>query len=68
VLRSASDRFEAEALPHLNDFFRTANRVLGDKNRAEDIAQEVYLQAWKSFERFQPGTNCRAWTARFSRL
>src|SRR4051812_9164971 len=58
---SASDRFEAEALPHLNDIFRTANRVVGDKGRAEDIAQEVYLQAWKSFDRFQPGTNCRAW-------
>ena len=29
--------------------------------RAEDVAQEVYLQAWKSFHRFEPGTNCRAW-------
>ena len=59
--RSAADRFEAEALPHLNDIFRTANRVLGDSARAEDVAQEVYLQAWKSFARFEPGTNCRAW-------
>src|SRR5437762_6175838 len=57
----AAGRFEAEAMPHLNDIFRTATRLLGDRARAEDIAQEVYLQAWKSFERFQPGTNCRAW-------
>jgi len=58
---SAADRFETEAMPHLNDIFRTATRILGDKARAEDVAQEVYLQAWKSFHRFEPGTNCRAW-------
>ena len=58
---SAADRFETEAMPHLNDIFRTATRILGDRARAEDVAQEVYLQAWKSFHRFEPGTNCRAW-------
>ena len=57
----AADRFEAEAMPHLNDIFRTATRLLGERSRAEDIAQEVYLQAWKSFHRFETGTNCRAW-------
>jgi RNA polymerase sigma-70 factor (ECF subfamily) len=56
-----AERFDTEALPHLNDIFRTATRILGDKSRAEDVAQEVYLQAWKSFQRFEPGTNCRAW-------
>src|SRR5262244_3229846 len=56
-----SGRFEAEALPHLNDIFRTATRILGQKERADDVAQEVFLQAWKSFDRFEPGTNCRAW-------
>ena len=58
---SAAERFEAEAMPHLNDIFRTASRILGDGARAEDVAQEVYLQAWKSFHRFESGTNCRAW-------
>jgi RNA polymerase sigma-70 factor (ECF subfamily) len=53
--------FEAEALPHLNDLFRTAARLLGDRGKAEDIVQETYLQAWKSFHRYQRGTNCRAW-------
>ncbi|MBY0508358.1 MAG: sigma-70 family RNA polymerase sigma factor [Bryobacteraceae bacterium] len=55
------DRFEAEAMPHMNDLYRTATRVLGERSRAEDVVQEVYLQAWKSFHRFEPGTNCRAW-------
>jgi len=48
-------------MPHLNDIFRTAFHMLGDRARAEDVTQEVYLQAWKSFERFELGTNCRAW-------
>lgn len=54
-------RFEAEAMPHLDNIFRTATRVLGERARAEDVVQEVYLQAWKSFDRFASGTNCRAW-------
>jgi RNA polymerase sigma-70 factor (ECF subfamily) len=53
--------FEAAAMPHLNDLFRTAARVLGDRAEAEDLVQEAYLQAWKSFHRFELGTNCRAW-------
>jgi RNA polymerase sigma-70 factor (ECF subfamily) len=53
--------FEAAALPHMDDLFRTARRVLGNQNEAEDVVQETFLQAWKSFERFELGTNCRAW-------
>jgi RNA polymerase sigma-70 factor, ECF subfamily len=53
--------FEAEALPHFDDLYRTAVRVIGDRDTAEDLVQETYLEAWKSFRRFEPGTNCRAW-------
>jgi RNA polymerase sigma-70 factor, ECF subfamily len=56
-----AERFELEAMPHMNDIFRTAARMTGERARAEDIVQEVYLQAWKSFHRFETGTNCRAW-------
>ena len=48
-------------MPHLNDLFRTALRMTGERGHAEDVIQEVYLQAWRSFERFEAGTNCRAW-------
>jgi len=53
--------FEAEALPHFRDLYRTAVRVIGERQTAEDLVQETYLEAWKSFCRFEPGTNCRAW-------
>jgi RNA polymerase sigma-70 factor, ECF subfamily len=55
------EEFEAEALPHLNDLFRTAVRLLQDQSHASDAVQETYLIAWKSFHRYERGTNCRAW-------
>jgi RNA polymerase sigma-70 factor, ECF subfamily len=59
---TAADVFAAEAMPHVDDIFRTAVRMLaGDQARAEDATQETYLRAWQSFTRFTPGTNCRAW-------
>jgi RNA polymerase sigma-70 factor (ECF subfamily) len=56
--------FEAEAMPHLNDLFRTAARLLLDHGEAHDAVQEAYLLAWKTFDRYQRGTNCRAWLFR----
>jgi RNA polymerase sigma-70 factor, ECF subfamily len=55
------DEFEAAAIPHLNDIYRTAARLLGGGTGADDVVQDVYLQAWKSFDQFELGTNCRAW-------
>src|SRR5215813_14154238 len=59
--RRRTDEFEAAALPHMNDIYRTAARLLGNGPGADDVVQDVYLQAWKSFDRFELGTNCRAW-------
>lgn len=53
--------FEDLAMPHMNDLYRTARRILGNPIEAEDVVQETYLQAWKSLHRFTPGTNIRAW-------
>lgn len=53
--------FEEEAIGHLNELFRTANRLAMDASEAEDLVQETYMQAWKSFDKYEPGTNCRAW-------
>src|SRR6185436_13705067 len=59
-----SDRrgdFDRTALVHLAELLRVAVRVCGNRPAAEDLVQETYLQAWRSFDRFEPGTNCRAW-------
>jgi RNA polymerase sigma-70 factor (ECF subfamily) len=71
-LRSQSriDDFEAAAMPHLADLYRSAYYLVRHSLDAEDLVQEVYLEAWKSFHRFELGTNCRAWLFRimFHRL
>jgi RNA polymerase sigma-70 factor (ECF subfamily) len=61
----AADRlredFTREAYPHFREIYRAALRLTRRPAEAEDLTQEVFLQAWKSFDRFQLGTNARAW-------
>jgi RNA polymerase sigma-70 factor, ECF subfamily len=62
--------FEAAALRHLDNLYRSASLLLRNRAEAEDMVQEVYLHASKSFHRFEAGTDCRAWLFRilFRRL
>ncbi len=53
--------FEGEALPHLTDLFRVARWLVRNREEAEDLVQETFAQALKSFHRYERGTNCRAW-------
>lgn len=55
------DEFERSAVPHLAEIYRAALAMFGNPSEAEDVAQEVFFEAWRSFARFEPGTNCRAW-------
>ena len=54
-------RFEAVALPLLAVVYRAARRFTGHADDARDITQETFLRAFRTFDRFQPGTNCKAW-------
>src|ERR1043166_7642660 len=60
VLKRSSS-FEAEALASLDSLYRTALRLPHRPEEAEDLVQETYLKAFRSADRFEPGTNLRAW-------
>lgn len=46
---------------HTASLLRVARRMTKNPHSAEDAVQETLLSAWRGFERFQAGTNCRAW-------
>jgi len=58
------DRFAALISEHLDGLFRTALRLTRNRANAEDLLQETFLRAWRSFHTFQQGTNARAWLYR----
>ena len=53
--------FDRFAFAHFRELRRVAFRVCQDRETADDLIQETYLRAWRSFDKFEPGTNCRAW-------
>jgi len=53
--------FEALALPHLDSLYRTGLRMTRSREEAEDLVQETFMKAYRSFATFQPDTNMRAW-------
>ncbi len=55
------ERFCAEALPHLRSLYGTAYRMTRNAHDAEDLVQETCLRAYRAFDRYEPGTNIRAW-------
>ena len=59
-----SSVFENEAKIHLNEIYRAALRMTRKPEDAEELVQETFMQAWKSIENYEPGTNCRAWLYR----
>ena len=53
--------FEAEAMPLMRDVYRVAYWLARNRETAEDLTQETYAEALKSFHRYAAGTNCKAW-------
>ena len=60
-LHQVSASFEAEALASLDSLYRAARRLTRTPADAEDLVQETYLKAFRAADRFEPGTNLRAW-------
>jgi RNA polymerase sigma-70 factor (ECF subfamily) len=57
-------RFEEEALGLSDQVFRVARHLAGSREEAEDLVQETYARAFRSWRSYQPGTNLRAWLLR----
>jgi RNA polymerase sigma-70 factor, ECF subfamily len=57
-------RFEEEALELADQVYRVARHLVGSREEAEDLMQEAYARAFRSWRQFQPGTNLRAWLLR----
>ena len=57
-------RFEEDALVLADQVYRVARRLVGSREEAEDLVQETYARAFRSWRSFTPGTNMRAWLLR----
>src|SRR4026209_2366105 len=57
-------RFEEEALELADQVYRVARRMVSSREEAEDLMQETYARAFRSWRSFTPGTNLRAWLLR----
>src|SRR5436190_6941753 len=57
-------RFEEEALALSDQVYRVARRLVSTREEAEDLMQETYARAFRSWRSYTPGTNLRAWLLR----
>ena len=59
--RREAATFDADALTYLDSLYRTALRLTRVPADAEDLVQDTYLKAFRAADRFEPGTNLKAW-------
>lgn len=59
--RAAPDTFGDEVLGYLEPLFATAMRLTRNRANAEDLVQDTIVKALRFRDRFEPGTNLRAW-------
>jgi RNA polymerase sigma-70 factor, ECF subfamily len=66
LAQAALDRvkFEEEAIELSDQVYQVARRLAGSREEAEDLLQETYARAFRSWRSFRPGTNMRAWLLR----
>ena len=56
--------FSEEMLPHLDSLYNYALKLTSEHNAANDLMQETYLKAYRFFDKYEKGTNARAWLFR----
>jgi RNA polymerase sigma-70 factor (ECF subfamily) len=60
-IQDKDDAFHREAIPHIDALYGTALRMTKDEQEAEDLVQETMLKAHRYFDKYENGTNCKAW-------
>jgi len=53
--------FHEEALPHLDAVYRFALRLSGSPDHAQDLVQDTFVRAFKAWDQYTPGTQCKSW-------
>lgn len=61
---AARRRFHDEAMPHARALYGAAMRLVRSPDDASDLVQETMFKAWRAFDSFESGTNCKAWLFR----
>ena len=62
--RPSKADFEREAMPHMPALYAAALRMTRNERDAEDLVQDAMLRAYRFFDTFEAGTNCKAWLFR----
>ncbi len=63
-LQQKYKEFESEALPHLDALYNFGLKMTGDSDQADDLVQETFLRAFRFWDKFEKGTNSKAWLFR----
>lgn len=61
---SKHQEFEREAVPHMDLLYNYALRLTGNSDDADDLLQETYMKAYRFWDKYEKGTNIRAWLFR----
>jgi len=63
-IENLDEEFRKEALPYMNALYNFALQLTHDSDDAADLLQETYLKAYRFWDKFEKGTNCKAWLFR----
>jgi RNA polymerase sigma-70 factor (ECF subfamily) len=64
ALRKRQQEFEADVVPHKAVLYNFALRTTGNADDAKDLLQETFLKAFRFWDKYEKGTNVRAWLFR----
>ncbi len=60
-IRALHQDFEREAAPHMDLLYNYAHWMTGDPDEADDLLQETFLKAYRFWDKYEKGTNVKAW-------